>query len=115
MSNTYRAFLAILVISIVTISTTAAAETVFVKYRGNVDLAHFNCTDITRSSLVRRVCYDAANKYMLISLNGTFYHYCEIDAATVEGLQSAASMGQYFNVAIKGRFDCRMHPVPSYD
>ncbi|RYE13219.1 MAG: KTSC domain-containing protein, partial [Rickettsiales bacterium] len=25
-----------------------------------------------------------------------YYHYCEIDASTVRGLQTASSKGQYF-------------------
>lgn len=68
------------------------AESVFVKYRGAVDLKPFDCTDIARSSFVDRVCYDRRNQYMLISLNGTFYHYCEIDAGTVASLLNAPSM-----------------------
>src|SRR5690606_259507 len=47
------------------------AETVDVKYRGPVDLAHFDCTGELDSSLVKRVCYNAANQYMLIRLKGT--------------------------------------------
>ncbi len=73
-----------------------------------VDLAPFSCTDVERSSFVRRVCYDKANQYMLISLNGVYYHYCAIDAATVASLMSADSVGSYYNATIKGRFDCRI-------
>jgi hypothetical protein len=42
---------------------------------------------------------------MLISLNGVYYHYCEIDSATLEALMSADSMGRYHNASIKGRFE----------
>jgi len=90
------------------------AESVDVKYRGPVDLAPFQCETIARSSFIERVCYDAANTYMLINLNGTWYHYCEIDKGTVDALLGAESMGRYFNAAIKGRFDCRTHRVPTY-
>src|ERR1700719_2770055 len=90
------------------------AETVDVKYRGAVDLKTFDCTEVSRSSLVRRVCYDGPNEYMVISLNGTYYHYCEIDQGTVAALKNANSMGRYYNASIKGRFDCRSHRVPSY-
>ena len=72
----------------------ARAESVYVKYRGEVELRPFDCTDITRSSFIRRVCYDRRNEYMLISLNGTFYHYCEIDGGTVSALMTAESMGR---------------------
>jgi KTSC domain-containing protein len=95
-------------------SSIARADSVYVKYRGEVDLKFFDCTDITRSSFIRRMCYDQRNEYMLISLNGTFYHYCEIDAGTVAALMTAESMGRYYNASIKGRFDCRTHRVPEY-
>ena len=95
-------------------SSIACAESVYVKYRGEVDLRVFDCTDIARSSFIRRVCYDKRNDYMLISLNGTFYHYCEIDGETVSALMTAESMGRYYNASIKGRFDCRTHRVPEY-
>ena len=95
-------------------SSIACAESVYVKYRGEVDLRFFDCTDIARSSFIRRVCYDLRNEYMLISLNGTFYHYCEIDGETVSALKTAESMGRYYNASIKGRFDCRTHRVPEY-
>jgi hypothetical protein len=90
------------------------AETVVVKYRGPVNLAPFKCNTITRSSFIERVCYDADTTYMLIDLNGVWYHYCEIDRGTVEELLAAPSMGHYYNAAIKGRFDCRTHRVPAY-
>ncbi len=72
-------------------SVFAHAETVTVKYRGPVDLAPFQCESVSRSSLVTRVCYDPKERYMVIGLQGTYYHYCEIDAGTVAGLRGAAA------------------------
>lgn len=100
-------------------ASSAAAETVDVKYRGPVPLDTFQCTAVQRSSVVKRVCYDEANAYMIISLKGTYYHYCEIDVATVQALLSANSMGQYYNANIRGTgsdgpFDCRTHRIPNY-
>jgi len=95
-------------------ASVAFAESVYVKYRGEVDLKGFDCADIARSSFIRRVCFDRRNEYMLISLNGTFYHYCEIDAGTVSSLLNAPSMGGFYNTSIKGQFDCRVHRVPVY-
>ena len=92
--------------------TPAFAETVFVKYRGEVSLDAFSCQDVTRSSLVYRVCYDARNQYMLISLKGTYYHYCRIDSSTVDRLLAAESMGRFYNSRIKGNFDCRLGGIP---
>ena len=93
----------------------ASAQSVFVKYRGNVDLAPFKCEDINRSSFIHRICYDAAEQYMIILLQDTYYHYCEIDQVTVTALMEATSMGQYYNAHIRGiPFDCRTHKVPLY-
>ena len=69
---------------------------------------------ITRSSFIEHVCYDAKNAYMLINLNGTWYHYCEIDQDTVSSLLAAEFMGRFYNASIKGNFDCRTHRVPAY-
>jgi hypothetical protein len=101
-------------VALLVCTSAASAESVYVKYRGEIDLTPFDCTDITRSSFIRRVCYDRRNEYMLISLNGTFYHYCEIDADTVAFLLNAPSMGRFYNANIKGNFDCRIHRVPHY-
>jgi KTSC domain len=96
----------------------AYAESVDVKYRGLVDLAPFKCESITRSSFIHRVCYDAKQSYMIIELGDTYYHYCEIDQATVNGLLAADSMGKFFNERIRGYggtgpFDCLTHHVPN--
>jgi hypothetical protein len=97
----------------------ARAETVIVKFRGPVDLKTFVCRDIDRSSFIQRVCYDKAQSYMIISLRGTYYHYCELPSATLDGLMGAPSMGQFYNQNIKGSgsdgpYDCRTHRIPSY-
>ena len=99
-----------------TIISPAFAEDVYVKYRGYVLLDAFYCEDITDSSFVERVCYDSSNEYMLISLTGTYYHYCGIDADTVDELIGASSKGRYFNQYIKGdpSFDCRLNSPPDY-
>jgi len=106
------------VIAILILCATARAEIVNVKYRGPVDLQPFTCTN-TVSSFVNRVCYDKAKSYMLILLNNSWYHYCEIDAGTVAALLGAGSLGRFYNTNIKGigndgPFDCRTHRVPTY-
>jgi hypothetical protein len=120
MYRTIHVLAALLTVACGALPTTAHAETVFVKYRGGVDLATFECTDVSRSSFIRRVCYDARNEYMLISLKGSFYHYCEIDTGTVEALLKAPSMGGFYNAHIRGSgtsgpFDCRTRRAPTYE
>lgn len=95
----------------------AEAETVQVKYHGVVSLDAFACADVKESSDVSRICYDKAERYMLIQLKTTYYHYCEIDAATIANLQRASSKRQFFETHIRGSgsdgpFDCRTHPIP---
>jgi hypothetical protein len=92
----------------------AQAERVYVKYRGEVDLAPFQCQTIDRSSVVNRLCFDPANAYVIVNLTGTYYHYCGVPAGTVRAWLSAPSMGKFFNQHIKGRFDCRVTPPPQY-
>ena len=105
---------AIVFFVLLSMSEIASAEAVIVKYRGPVDLKPFSCETVSRSSLVKRVCYDRKERYMIINLQGTYYHYCGIDAGTVSSLLGASSMGRYYNAAIKGNFDCRINKMPAY-
>ncbi len=92
----------------------ATAETVLVKYRGLVNLATFACESTPHSSVVKRLCYDSKEKYVIVNLTGTYYHYCEVPANIVSNWRRAESMGRYYNQHIKGRFDCRVLYVPQY-
>ena len=97
------------------------AEIVDVKDRGAVDLRPFNCQDITRSSVISRVCYDADDRRTLVQRHAAYYQYCDVPETARNALLSAPSMGQYFNANIKaagrdgnGQYGCRTHKVPSY-
>jgi hypothetical protein len=80
----------------------ADAESVNVEGRGAADLKPFVCQDITRSSLVSRVCYDAAKRTMIVQLNSVFSQYCDVPQAARDSFLNAPSMGQYYNANIKG-------------
>lgn len=103
---------------LVGMGVSARAETVDVKYHGPVELGRFECSSISRSSFIRRVCYAPQQRYMVINLDGTYYHHCAIDAGTIHGLMSADSMGRFYNSnirsrgSVRGPFDCRDHPIP---
>jgi hypothetical protein len=93
----------------------AFAEKVHIKYRdADVDLGKFECHEVIKGPEVRRICYDKPNGYLVIRLHNTYYHYCEIDEATVKGLQSAASPDDYYHKSVRGHFDCRTHRIPKY-
>jgi len=92
----------------------AEAETVNVKYRGTVDLAPFQCEWTKDGSRVTRLCYDARERYVIVNLQGTYYHYCEVPAGTVAQWRKSDSLGRFFDTRVKGNFDCRVNRVPSY-
>jgi hypothetical protein len=86
-------------------------ETVDVEYRGVIDLKPFACQDVTRSSLVNRVCYDAANRAMIVQVNAAYFEYCEVPQAALQAFLNAPSMGQYYRSRIasagsNGSYDC---------
>ena len=95
-------------------NNTSIKNQVYVKYRGEVSLETFTCNTITRSSLIRRLCYDKAESYVIVNLNGTNYHYCEVPESFVNEWMNATSMGKFFNSRVKGGFDCRVKRMPQY-
>jgi hypothetical protein len=89
----------------------ADAEIVDVEGRGAVDLTPFVCQDITRSSLVNRVCYDAADRTMIVQVKTVYSQVCDVPEAVRDGFLDAPSMGQYYNANIKdfgtqARYQC---------
>jgi hypothetical protein len=101
------------------ITAEVRAETIDVKYWGTLDLKTFVCRDVSRSSFIQRVCYDGSQSFMVISLRGVYYPYCELPQATVNSLMAASSMGNFYNQNIRGSgsdgpFDCRTHRRPEY-
>ncbi len=90
----------------------ADAETVTVEHHGAVDLKPFVCQDITRSSIINRVCYDAAKQTMIVQAKTAYSQYCDVPKTTRDSFLNAPSMGQYYNANIKGsgaqaRYECR--------
>ncbi|HTN49607.1 MAG TPA: KTSC domain-containing protein [Burkholderiaceae bacterium] len=92
----------------------ANAERVYVKARGEVDLASFRCENIARSENVKRLCYDERESYVLVSLKGIWYHFCGVPATTVTSWKKSASKGRYYNDVIRGNFDCHEASTPTY-
>lgn len=101
--------LAILLAQLVT--APVVSETIETGDHRRVDLGTFECRDITRSTVLQRVCYDAEQQHLVVAVNGTYDRYCGVSADTVERLMGAPSMGQFFNQYIKrdvtaGRYAC---------
>ena len=79
-----------------------AAEIVDVKDRGAVDLKSFDCQDITRSSVISRVCYDTGSRRMLVQRHAAYLQYCDLPKDTLDAFLSAPSMGRFFKANIEG-------------
>jgi len=92
----------------------AMAERVYVKARGEVQLAPFKCETVARSANVKRICYDEPRQYLLVSLNGVWYHFCGVTPSTVSAWKQASSKGRYYNDNVRSNFDCTDVPPPSY-
>ena len=101
--------------ALVAASGAALAERVYVKARGEVDLAPFQCETLAarNSPNVRRICYDENRMYLLVSLSGVWYHYCGVPPATVSEWRRSSSKGRYYNDHIRSGFDCTPAEAPA--
>ena len=93
------------------------AETVAVENRDPVDLTAFSCQDVTRSSVISRVCYDTASRRMLVQRHAAYQQYCDLPKDTLDAFLSAPSMGRFFKANIEGTdgsapYVCRPQKVP---
>ncbi len=86
-----------------------------VQYGGEIDLAPFQCTDISQGSRISRVCYDAENKYLLIRVGQTYHQFCEIEAGTATRFLASPSLDHFFESIIEDSHGCRPENVPKYD
>ena len=93
-----------------------AAETVDVEDLSPVDLTAFDCHDITRSSVISRVCYDTESRRMLVQRHAVYRQYCDLRQDTFDAFLNAPSMGRFFNANIKpadgdgsNPYGCRTH------
>ncbi len=101
----------------VTESPARATRYVEVKYRDDpVDIAapHFEYFDTSGSSFIRGAWYDQGNQYLVINLDGVYYHYCGLPPSVWSNFKEADSFGRFYNQNIKVKYDCRQGHVPGY-
>lgn len=97
----------------------AHAETVIVEQRGPVYIDLFNCRDfLIAKNPIDRICYDISEGYLLVSINGRYLQYCEVDKQTFDDFLNAPTM-TFYKTKIEGGgagspFDCRLHRLPDY-
>lgn len=97
--------------------SSSSTSYVKIKYRDSkVDISASNFEPLNKSdSTVKGAWYDSSNKYMVIKLNSTYYHYCGMPSSVWRNFSSASSLYSTYQDNIKGNFDCRINHVPSYD
>lgn len=92
-----------------------AEKLIVIKYRDtpvDVDKPYFEPLDTLKSSFVKGAWYDKSQKYMIISLASSNYQHCGVGADVWEAFKIAPSFGRFYLAMIKGKFDCRLSPVP---
>lgn len=104
-----------LLLGLVFLTSAARAESVSVKYGGEVNIDSFSCEWVSRSSFVNRLCFDPNESYVIVLLSNTYYHYCGVPAGVVISWSAATSMGRFYNVNVKGKYDCRVNNLPKYE
>ncbi len=104
----------ILGIALLMTAQVAMAERVFVKSRGDVDLAPFRCENVTRGANVKRLCYDERELYVLVSLKGIWYHFCGVPPSAISAWRKASSPGRYYNDYVREKYECHAAEAPTY-
>ena len=90
------------------------AEVVSVQYGDEIDLAPLSCSAV-KGRRISRVCYDAANRYLLIREGQSYRQFCEVDAAITDRFLSSPAMDRFFRSMIEGKYDCRPGNMPKYE
>ncbi len=96
---------------------TEKTQYVTIEYRETpVNLAadSFEYLNTASSSFIRGAWYDQGNQYLVLNLDGVYYHYCGVPGSVWTDLKSAESAGGFYQQSIKGRYDCREGHVPEY-
>lgn len=96
---------------IVLMSNSVSAETIYVKYRGFVDLNLFVCSD-TASSVVHRICYRKEKEYLVVKLGQVYHHYCRFPLALYQSWLAADSKGKFYQGYVRNNFDCQKTDIP---
>ena len=103
-----------LALLVLLLPSAAQAELVEVRGRGEIDLRHFVC-DVVPNSAIRRVCYDEANRYMVVLFGGSvFLQFCDIEPQKVYGMIHAGRPSKFFAEEIRRRYSCSSGNTPRY-
>jgi hypothetical protein len=83
-----------------------SADVVRVDGRGAISLAGYDCVAVARSSVVSRVCHDAANDVAVAEVGARYRAYCDVPRPLVDAWLSAPSMGRFHAERLARGHDC---------
>ena len=95
-----------IVIVMLLLPMAARAEVVGVKNAGDVDLSALDCTVISESQLLHRICYDAASRYLVAQIGEDYYDSCNVAPKAVDGLFDSEHVVAYYNQHIRAQHRC---------
>ncbi|MGN6570790.1 MAG: KTSC domain-containing protein [Pseudolabrys sp.] len=75
--------------------------------RAEADLSALECTDVTQSKLLKRLCYDEAHRTMVAEVAGRYYAHCNVDPSVFDGLSDAESVPSYYITEIRAGHKCK--------
>lgn len=88
---------------------------IIIKYRDtSVDVSEFESFNTSKSSFIEEAYYDSNNQYLILNLNWTNYHWCNVPDYVWNDFKKANSLWKYYNKYIKWEYDCRLWNIPQY-
>jgi len=75
--------------------------------QADADLSAFDCTDVTQSKLLKRLCYNEAHRTLVAEVAGRYYAHCNIDASVLDGLSEAESVPTFYLTEIRAGHQCK--------
>jgi len=84
------------------------AREISVKYLNDkVNVINFIEYELKKSSFVKEMFYKPSQKYLIVRLNNTFYHCCEIPQRKVTDWVSSISLGSFYIKHIRNNYSCK--------
>jgi len=80
---------------------------------GDADLSAFDCTNVTQSQLLKRLCYDEAHRTLVAEVAGRYYAHCNVDASVLDGLSEAESVPTFYLTEIRAGHKCKAGDLPA--
>jgi hypothetical protein len=103
-----------LVLSSVLAAPLARAEIVIVSDAGELDLSSFDCIDVVESRLLKRVCYDQAQQYLVAEIHGRYYDQCRVAPALFDEFLDSETPVAFYNQRIRAGHKCSAAQRPKY-